>query len=313
MTSQTHEKHGGNVPKDFLDFSISVNPYKPPFTDRIFTEAEKISDKYIYYEELDTELSSLIGEKCCLTAGTTESLYLLFMAFSGRCIVPEYCYGEYTRTADVFNRKILKHEHPHTIADKGDIVILCNPESPRGFFYDDGYVEDFVQTCLKRNAIPVIDDAFIDFVENHTPRFYEGAIHLRTFTKIYGLPGIRAGYFHDPYHRLMHYRMPWSLGSIGKAFMIEVLNDRFKFPSDTLPMIWKEKRRVGEFLRIKTDANYFCMEIQEKELLKQSLKEHRIAIRDCTSFGLLHHIRFSIRKPKENDRLLEQLLQVKRK
>ncbi|HOO33312.1 MAG TPA: aminotransferase class I/II-fold pyridoxal phosphate-dependent enzyme [Thermotogota bacterium] len=307
----TYEKHGGNVPADFLDFSISVNPYRPPFTKRIFDEAKKISDKYIYYEELDNELSTMIGETCHLTAGTTETLYLLFMAFPGRCIVQQHCYGEYTRTAEIFNRPVLRHEHPHHIAEEGDLVFLCNPDSPMGTFYDKDYVTGFVKTCLMKKAIPVIDDAFADFVEDHEAVFYDGAVHLRTFTKIYGLPGIRVGYFHDPYQRLKHYRMPWSLGSTGKAFVIEVLNDRFKFTKMSLPLIWQEKRRISHALNITTEANYFCMKVKEAALLRTQLREGHIAVRDCTSFGLPNHIRFAIRKPEENNRLLLYLKGLK--
>ena len=305
--NQTHEKHGGNVPTDFLDFSISVNPYKPPFTKKLFEEAEKISDKYIYYEELDRELSMFTNVTSHLTAGTTETLYLLFMAFEGRCLVPQYSYGEYIRTAEIFNREVLRHEHPHTLAEKGDLVFLCNPDSPRGILYDDTYVENFIHTCLSKNAIPVIDDAFADFVEDFEPRFYDGTIHLRTFTKIYGLPGIRVGYFYDPYNRMKAFRMPWSLGSVGKAFVIEVLKDNFQFPKETLPNIWWEKKRISAFLNIKTETNYFCKKVDDVERLKLELKENKIAIRDCTSFGLPGYIRFAIRRREENDRLLKFL------
>lgn len=304
---QTHEKHGGNVPADFLDFSISVNPYKPPFTKKIFEEAEKISGKYIYYEELDHELSRFTGVTSHLTAGTTETLYLLFMAFEGRCLIPQYCYGEYTRTAEIFNREALRQEHPHRIAKKNDIVFLCNPDSPRGVLYDQNYVENFVQTCLKKGAIPVIDDAFADFVEDFEPQFYDGAIHLRTFTKIYGLPGIRVGYFYDPYNRMKTFRMPWSLGSIGKSFVIEVLKDKFQFPKETLPLIWCEKRRISEILTLKTETNYFCKKVVDVEKLKAILGKNKMAIRDCTSFGLPGYIRFAIRRREENDLLLRFL------
>ncbi|MEA1883122.1 MAG: aminotransferase class I/II-fold pyridoxal phosphate-dependent enzyme, partial [Thermotogota bacterium] len=214
-----HENHGGNVPNDFLDFSISVNPYKPPFMDALFETAKQQSGQYPYYEELDEELSALNGFESILTAGTTESLYLLFMAFNGRVVVPRYAYGEYTRTAHLFKRIVIRSEQPGKVAKSGDLVFFCNPESPKGNFHPEQEIRDFVNTCLSKNAIPIIDDAFVDFVEEHKPRIYDGAIHLRTFTKVYGLPGIRVGFFFDPYGEMKKNRMPWSLGGIGKSFI----------------------------------------------------------------------------------------------
>lgn len=297
--------HGGNVDEDVLDFSISVNPYKPDFTEEIYARAGRISDRYIYYDDLDEKLSGKIGSECRLCAGTTESLYLLFMAFDGNVLLPDHCYGEYSRTAAIFNRKFLNHRNPSEIAGAGDLVFLCNPESPTGYFYDGEYVSEFVKTCLKKNAVPVIDDAFIDFVENHEPVIYDGAVHLRTFTKIYGLPGIRTAYFVDPYGRLEKFRIPWSLGAIGKAFCEKILDDDFSFPLKTLPLIWGERKRISNLLNVETSANYFFTKVNGIETLKKELKDNKIAVRDCESFGYPCHIRFGIRKPHENDRLLE--------
>jgi len=299
--------HGGMVNEDTLDFSISVNPYKPDFLEKMYERADSLSSKYIYYEELDEEFSKRLDVKCKLCAGTTESLYLLFMAFDGNVLLPEHCYGEYSRTAAIFNRKFSNHANPSETAQAGDLVFLCNPESPTGYFHDEKYVSSFVKTCLAKNAIPVIDDAFIDFVENHEARIYEGAIHLRTFTKIYGLPGIRVGYFIDPYGRLENYRMPWSLGSIGKSFCEKILEDDFKFPRKTLPLIWKEKNRISGLTNLKTDANYFFAKVKDIGVLKENLKHKKIAVRDCESFGYPGYIRFCIRKPHENDVLIDNI------
>ncbi|BBE30819.1 aminotransferase [Tepiditoga spiralis] len=306
-------KHGGNVPLSWIDFSISVNPYKPNFLNSILNNSEKYVDKYLYYEELEEKLSNKLNVNAKLTAGTTESLYLLFSVFKGNLHIKDTSYGEYERVAKIFNKKIYKSKDPLKTLKKNDLIILNNPENPTGKYYSKDYVKDFIHKVLKKGGIPIIDDAFMDFVENiednwETTHTYENTIHLRTYTKSYGLPGIRVGYFIDPYNKMKKVKMPWSLGAIGVSFMEEILKDNRKFLKSSMKLIHMERKKFIQKLNIKTDVNFFLFKTKNKRSLIEKLSKNKMMIRDCTSFGLNNTVRIAIRTEEENIKLIDILL-----
>ncbi len=98
----------------------------------------------------------------------------------------------------------------------------------------------------EENALLVLDEAFIDFVRRPESPEGDKIVKLRTFTKSYGLPGIRVGYvvgFKGGAFRSV--RMPWGgIGSAGAAFLEFLLRDGFEHLRRTMPLIWREKERL---------------------------------------------------------------------
>lgn len=267
----------------------------------------------MYYEEVEKTLSNKIKVNTTLTAGTTESLYLLFSTFEGDLHIKDTAYGEYKRVAKIFNKKVFNSKDPLKTLKKGDLIILNNPENPTGKYYSKQFVEDFVYKVLKKGGIPVIDDAFMDFVENiednweftHT---YENTIHLRTYTKSYGLPGIRVGYFIDPYNKMKKARLPWSLGAIGVSFVEEVLKDNRRFLKKSMQLLHVERKKFTQQLKVKTDVNFFLFKTKNIEKLMRTLSKNKMMVRDCASFGLNNTVRIAIRTKDENEKLMNLLM-----
>jgi histidinol-phosphate aminotransferase len=306
-------KHGGNVPISWIDFSISVNPYFPDFFIDYEKELNQISMRYIYFEDIENSLSMKLNQKINLCAGTTESLYLLNMAFENDIVIEKSSYGEYERTARLFNKKIHYVDSIFEHDFKNCIVILNNPKNPNGNFYKYDEVDFFVKKNLNNNNIPVLDDAFLEFIlfENNDWEkkwAFDGAIHLRTYTKSYSLPGIRLGYFIDNYNKMERYKMPWSIGSIGKLFLIKMIEDKRKFIIKSMQTIENERKRINSILNLKNKSPFFFIEIKDKGNLFKSLEIEKMMVRDCTSFGYENFIRFGIRTKNENDKLLATLL-----
>lgn len=305
--------HGGAREEGLLDFSASLNPYPPEWRGEMFERAREISGRYPYYEALEDGLSSLLGEDVTVTAGITEALYLLgVLALGGRkAIIPAHTYGEYERVARIFGASVIRGpndpEGLSRIVERGSIVFFCNPNNPDGRFYGKRELKPLLDAVEEKNALLVLDEAFIDFVQNPESPDGENVVKLRTFTKSYGLPGIRVGYllgFPDAFRSV---RMPWSIGSTGVAFLEFLLEDKFGHLSKTMPLIWREKERMERALGVKSDANFFIKRVGDARKAVEELKGRGILVRDCTSFGLPEHIRFSVRRPEENDILVEAL------
>ncbi|CAB48971.1 aminotransferase class I/II-fold pyridoxal phosphate-dependent enzyme [Pyrococcus abyssi] len=307
--------HGGARRNEIklIDFSASVNPYPPEWVDEMFKRAREISFSYPYYEELEDELSELLNEEITITAGITEGLYLLgILALRGRkVIIPRHTYGEYERVARIFNAKIIKGSNePEKLAElveNNSVVFFCNPNNPDGRYYTPRELKPLIDAVEDRKALLVLDEAFIDFVKDAKSPEGENIVKLRTFTKSYGLPGIRVGYiigFRDAFRSV---RMPWSIGSTGVAFLEFLIEDNFEHLRKTMPLIWQEKERIEKALNVKSDANFFIKYVGDAKKAVEELKKRGILVRDCTSFGLPGYIRFSVRRAEENERLVQAL------
>ena len=122
------------------------------------------------------------------------------------------------------------------------------------------------------------------------------------------LPGIRAGYAFGPekvIKKMREFRMPWSLGTLGCKF-IELALKNNAFLKNSIKKIRIEKERIENATGLKTHANFFLADAGFHGL-SEILKNSNILVRDCSSFGLPNSVRFSIRKKRDNDLLLQKL------
>jgi histidinol-phosphate aminotransferase/threonine-phosphate decarboxylase len=141
---------------------------------------------------------------------------------------------------------------------------------------------------------------------------------VRTLTKLYGLPGFRAGYAvatGDHRKRLAATRLPWSLGGPATAVGTYCL-DQPEFVERTRERIATERERIRERLETRFDvapsrAPFFLLDLGSGETVEElcdSLRAEDIVIRDARSFrGLDSHVRVAVRRPDENDRLLDAI------
>jgi len=305
--------HGGAREEGLLDFSASLNPYAPEWLDEMFERSKEISDRYLYYEKLESELEELVGEPLTVTAGITEALYLIgILALRGRkVVIPRHTYGEYERVARIFGAEVIKGPNePEKLAElveRNSVVFFCNPNNPDGRFYRIRELRPLLDAVEDRKALLVLDEAFIDFVKNAESPEGENVVKLRTFTKSYGLPGIRVGYVLGFKEAFESVRMPWGIGSTGVAFLEFLLKDGFEHLRKTMPLIWREEERIEKALGVKSDANFFIKRVDNAREFVGALKRRGILVRSCESFGLPEYVRFSVRKPGENELLIRTL------
>ncbi|ASJ17403.1 aminotransferase [Thermococcus chitonophagus] len=308
-------KHGGAREEGLIDFSASVNPYPPEWVEEMFERAKEISGRYPYWDELEGKLSDLAGEEVTVTAGITEALYLLGPVLKGKTVViPRHTYEEYERVSRIFGARIVKGPNdPGELAKlvtQGSIVFFCNPNNPDGKFYRVRELKPLIDAVEDTNSLLILDEAFIDFVKKPESPQGENIVKLRTFTKSYGLPGIRVGYVIGFPEYFRSVRMPWSIGSTGVAFLEFLLEDGFEHLKRTMPLIWKEKSRLERELGVRSDANFFIMRVGNAKEFVERVKPRGILVRDCSSFGLPEFVRFSVRRPEENDILIKVLKDV---
>lgn len=142
--------------------------------------------------------------------GCDEIILNTFLKFSvsGNVIVSANSYPGYSEIADLAGQKIIKVPLKHLEQDVESMIgainadtklaIICNPHNPTGTLLSKEAVKEFISQCNKKNVIPIIDEAYIDYASPHnsllsTFNQYDNIIIWRSFAKSHGLAGIRLG------------------------------------------------------------------------------------------------------------------------
>ena len=211
------------------------------------------------------------------------------------------------------------------ITDRTKVIWICNPNNPTGNYITHDELEEFLSKVPNHIAV-VIDEAYAEFATNEDfPRtkefinLYDNLIVLRTFSKFYGLAGIRIGYaIADPavIHELFKVKMPHNVNTLAQRAAVAALEDaRFQeqcLRNNTEGRKFYEvafKERGLEF--IPSSANFILVNINNSsQVVCEELLKRGVYIRPGAEFGLDHYVRISIGKKEENIRVIETLFAV---
>ena len=205
---------------------------------------------------------------------------------------------------------------------KTKIVFINNPNNPTG----SAISRDDMEAFLKRipdQVIVVLDEAYIDFVSD--PGVARGLdllgqhtwfVALRTFSKLYGLAGLRIGYGFGS-EKVIDYmnrvRQPFNVNSLAQAAATAALDDS-EFVSRTLNTVkeglsylYHELHRMGlEY--IPTQTNFFLIKVPlgGRETYERLLRQG-VIVRSMDAYGLGDYIRINVGLPQENERFVTAL------
>ncbi len=206
------------------------------------------------------------------------------------------------------------------------VIFLTNPNNPTGTVINKSDFEAFL-SIVSSSVVIVLDEAYIEFNRNpDTPSGFDytgsngpSVIALRTFSKAYGLAGLRIGYgAMDPDIAgfLNRVRQPFNTGSLAQAAALAALDDE-EFLHRTLQTVWTglqylygEVEKMG--LRyIPSEANFFLIEVdREAGNLFEAMLRRGVIIRSMASYGMERFIRVNAGLPEENERFVSTLSQV---
>jgi histidinol-phosphate aminotransferase len=211
-----------------------------------------------------------------------------------------------------------------SITPRTRMVFICNPNNPTGTVISEQEFEWFMSR-IPPDVWVVIDEAYIEFVSN--PDCLQGArwvnnerpvVVLRTFSKVYGLAGLRIGYGLMPSDltQLIHrIRAPFNAGSLAQAGAIAALEDD-SFVEKTLTQIHSglaylyaalDRRGIAYH---KTDANFFLILVKDAEAVFNALLKEGVIVRSMRSYGLADCIRVNVGLDSENKRFVDALDRV---
>lgn len=336
---------------DILDFSSSVNPIGPSpkalnaITDN-FWQIQKYPDSNSnLLREAIAKHYNLRKENIVVGNGSTELIYLFAEAFMKKgdfALIPAPSFSEYEgaikRTGEQI--KFLKLDKNFQV-DKASfsreisgakIFFLCNPNNPTSNLTPAEKLEWIIQTAMDNDALVFLDEDFLEFVENQEKLTfmnkivkYPNLFILKSFTKIYGLTGLRIGYgiaCEEIINIISNSKIPWNVNCLGQSAAIEALHDEGHL-NKTLKLLKEEKlfllaemKKFKDFMIYPSDANFLFIDIRKTGLtavqLKEKMLKRSVLIRDCISFTGLDEffVRIAVKTRSENEKLLLALEEV---
>lgn len=208
------------------------------------------------------------------------------------------------------------------VTPKTRLIFVCNPNNPTGTVVSENLFSGFLE-ALPPDVVVVIDEAYAEFVrddksakglgylESKTP-----VVTLRTFSKAYGLAGLRVGYgimSKDMAELLNRVRMPFNVNSVAHAGAIAALDDKdflnktVELVHQGLDMFYDElARRQVRFFQ--SQANFFLIDVarEAKQVFEQLLRQG-VIVRSMQGYGYPEYIRVNVGLPQENEKFLAAL------
>ena len=201
------------------------------------------------------------------------------------------------------------------------LVFIANPNNPTGTRLESEALREFIAS-MPASVLVVLDEAYIEYSPETNNRAlldeFDNLVIVRTFSKAYGLAGLRVGYalssapIADLVNRV---RQPFNVSRIGLAAAAAALTDQ-DFIAQTCKvnegqMRWLNKQFDALGLAfVKSHANFIMVEIEDAEVVYQALLEQGVIVRPLTGYGLPNWLRITVGLAEDNTRLIDTLRSI---
>lgn len=211
--------------------------------------------------------------------------------------------------------------------DQTRVVFLPNPNNPTGTYVRREFLEEFLNRLRGRQILVVLDYAYWEYVTaDDLPdpmefyRRYSNVIVTRTFSKIYGLAGLRIGYglaHPDILAPMRKVKMPFNVSNLGLVAAAAALDDiahvkrSFELNCAGMDFLERNLKRIG-LDYWPSQGNFLLVKFADRnaEDLYQALLRKGVIVRPVAGYGLRDHLRISIGSSVENERLVKSLEEV---
>jgi histidinol-phosphate aminotransferase len=330
-----------NLPADsIIKVASNENPFGPsPLAlaamQKVLANLNLYPDGNAFY--LKQKLATKLGiEPANLILGNGSNEIIEFvshalLASGNDVVVSQFCFAIYPIVAKMFGANVITvpainhgHDLPamlKAITPKTRIVFVANPNNPTGTLAPREEVIQFVND-VPDDVLLVMDEAYIEFLDDAVdlvPLIRLGVrknlILMRTFSKIYGLAGLRVGYGignPDLIAALEKTRQPFNINSLAQAAALAALDD------DEHVRKTRENNFAGlEFFRrafrdlklefVPSFANFILVRVGEGQKVFDAMQKQGVIVRPMGGYQLPEWIRISVGTPQENERSLGAL------
>ena len=352
VASHTPAAHGGifsikNPNDKIIDFSSNVNPlgchpgvkkYLKKQLNQIHvypdSESSKLRSNLKWFTGMNTS-QILVGN------GATEIIYNFCSTFvnkKSKILIPCPTFSEYEKAAKFFGGNIISFKSLNLNKDlskflqkipKCGIIFFCNPNNPTGEILSKKNMEQIVKVAQKKSSLVFVDETFIELVPDSNPtlvksiKSYDNLFILRSFTKSFGLAGLRIGYglgSKKIIEILQRIKIPWNVNYIAQTAASAAL-----CYSDFLEKSRENIKKENLFLMnslsklewlscFHSSTNFILIKTKiNSKILQKKLLRKNILVRDCSTFCGLNenYIRVAVKKRNQNKLLVTALGEIK--
>jgi histidinol-phosphate aminotransferase len=246
-------------------------------------------------------------------------------------IVSQYCFAVYPIVTALFGANLITvpathygHDLPamlRAITPRTRVVFVANPNNPTGTLAPREEVIRFVND-IPDDVLLVMDEAYIDFCDDPldlVPLVRQGArpnlILMRTFSKIYGLAGLRIGYGigHPEFvAALEKIRQPFNTNLLAQTAAMAALDDAEHVRKTRQNNFAGLKFFEQAFRNLKLEfipsaANFILVRVGDGKKVFEAMQQQGVIVRPMGGYQLPEWIRISVGTPQENERCLGAL------
>jgi histidinol-phosphate aminotransferase len=336
----------GIAPEDVVKLASNENPIgtSPAVAQAIRENADRA---HLYPDDSMFELKAALGEKygvkdenIIIGAGSdqvlefisrallneNESVLMSAVTFAMYEIYAKQMGAKIYRTASWEHKydEFMEAYHMH----KPKIVYICTPNNPTGDATSKEEVLKIIEAISKETLV-VVDGAYMEYAAAKDARYaiapndllgYENVIYLGTFSKAYGLGGMRVGYGiaqAELIGELYKMRPPFNISTLSLAAAIEASKDE-EFVTESIALHQEQIKRYERFARenglgyIESYTNFITYLFDEKldsTKISDALLKRGVIIRNLASYGM-NAVRITVGTERQNDIFFKHFQEV---
>ncbi|MBW2116403.1 MAG: histidinol-phosphate aminotransferase family protein [Deltaproteobacteria bacterium] len=345
-------QHGGYYRHDFTDHAYLYNLYFPP--EPVFISLKnQIHDIVLNYPVAQDALAGLIGKlihqpagRIVVGNGASELIKIVSGHISRKLIVPVPSFNEYANAAPTGKAVEFALEFPsfHLNVDKfaaeairveADVAVVVTPNNPTSMLVPISDLVYLAQKLAKHDCMLIVDESFIDFVQDsdqttleHKIEHYPNMAIFKSMSKAYGICGLRIGYmltansaFAESVRKGVHI---WNINGFAEEFLRLIPDYRQEFVESCKQVrtdrdyLYKSLCTIQRLTVYKPDANFIFCRLPDHvqaapEITRKLFIEHNMYIKHCQGKTLPEsdrYIRIASRTETENCKLVEALANI---
>ena len=301
-----------------------------------YPDSEGISLRKTIAKKFKLDLNRII-----LGSGSDQILELICKAFlrkGDEVIVPKYSFLIYRLYSQMNGAKVLYSKEKNftifvdeilkMVTKKTKIVFLANPNNPTSTYVDKKKLL-FLRKKLRSNILLVVDDAYFEYVKQKDYSSglqlfsnFKNVIVTRTFSKIYGLAGLRVGWGYgskEIINSLNQYKPPFNINSPALSAAEAAIKDNAWLKKEIKHVNKWNDKFYKEFKKLniatnKSFTNFLLINFNKikknSSIIFKLLASAGILVRKMDNYGIKNSLRVTIGKNDENKKLILKLRKV---
>ena len=345
-------QHGGYYRHGFIDHAYLYNLYFPP--EALFSRLkDSIHDLVLNYPVAQHALAELVGtiinqnaKRIVVGNGAAELIKIVSGQVARKLIIPVPSFNEYANAAPVDSIVEFPLDFPsfHLDVDKfaaeairvgADVAVVVTPNNPTSIAVPRADLQRLARKLEPQGCILIIDESFLDFIEDSDEWSLEGALDnhanvaiFKSMSKAYGICGLRIGYmvtanddFAEAVRKGVHI---WNLNGFAEEFL-RILPEYYQEFKASCSRVREDRDNMYKMLGTipgmtvhKPDANFIFCRLPENaangpDIARRLFIDHNILVKDSvgkTQPDGDRYLRIACRTEPENRELFRALSEV---